>query len=137
MNFKHLYYQKKLCFLHKMLRSDNSIVASVMKFLYTVTGPDLAGGGLGPSHRHRRRGERGLPSPTIPPKNPRKYFLRANNVKFGHFPDKCHVKFGHFVNFFIHNFWLNVLPPPNLTHLLPYAYGPVLPVARQICANFW
>ena len=32
MNFKHLYYQKKLCFLHKMLRSDNSIVASVMKF---------------------------------------------------------------------------------------------------------
>jgi len=36
MNFKHLYYQKKLCFLHKMLRSDNSIVASVMKFLYTV-----------------------------------------------------------------------------------------------------
>ena len=32
MIFKHLYYQKKLCFLHKMLRSDNSIVASVMKF---------------------------------------------------------------------------------------------------------
>ena len=32
MNFKHLYYQKKLCFLHKMLPSDNSIIASVMKF---------------------------------------------------------------------------------------------------------
>jgi len=32
MNCKHLYYQKKLCFLHKMLRLDNSIVASVMKF---------------------------------------------------------------------------------------------------------
>ena len=30
MDFKHLYYQK-LRFLHKMLRSDNSIVASVMK----------------------------------------------------------------------------------------------------------
>jgi len=32
MNFKHLYHQKKLRFLHKMLRSNNSIVASVMKF---------------------------------------------------------------------------------------------------------
>jgi len=32
MNFKHLYHQKKLCFLHIMLRSDNSIIASVMNF---------------------------------------------------------------------------------------------------------
>jgi len=31
MNFEHLYYQKKLCFVHNMLRSDNSIVVSVMK----------------------------------------------------------------------------------------------------------
>ena len=26
-----LYYQKKLCFVHNMLRSDNSIIVSVMK----------------------------------------------------------------------------------------------------------
>ena len=31
MNFEHLYYQKKLCFVHNMLRSDNSIIVSVMK----------------------------------------------------------------------------------------------------------
>jgi len=31
-HFKHLYYQKKLRFLRKMLWSDNSIVASAMKF---------------------------------------------------------------------------------------------------------
>jgi len=37
MNFKHLYYQKKLCFLHKMLRWDNSIVASVChEICYTL-----------------------------------------------------------------------------------------------------
>ena len=31
MNFEHLYYQKKLCFVHNMLRSDNSIIVSVMR----------------------------------------------------------------------------------------------------------
>jgi len=31
MNFEHLYYQKKLRFVHNMLRSDNSIIVSVMK----------------------------------------------------------------------------------------------------------
>jgi len=31
MNFEHLYYQKKLCFVHNMLRLDNSIIVSVMK----------------------------------------------------------------------------------------------------------
>jgi len=31
MNFEHLYYQKKLCFVHNMLRSDNSIIVSVTK----------------------------------------------------------------------------------------------------------
>ena len=91
-------------------------------------GPDLAGGGLGPSHRRRRPGARGLPFPTTPPKSRKIFFFRANNVKFGHFPDKCRVKFGHFVNFTYIISGKNVLPPPNLTELLPYAYGPVLPV---------
>jgi len=31
MNFEHLYYQKKLCFVHNMLRSDNSVIVTVMK----------------------------------------------------------------------------------------------------------
>jgi len=31
MNFEHLYYQKKLCFVHDMLRLDNSIIVSVVK----------------------------------------------------------------------------------------------------------
>jgi len=31
MNFEHLYYQKKLCFVHNMLCLDNSIIVSVMK----------------------------------------------------------------------------------------------------------
>jgi len=29
-------YSKNLCLSHKMLRSNNSIIFSVMKFLYTV-----------------------------------------------------------------------------------------------------
>jgi len=28
---EHLYYQKKLCFVHNMLRSDNSIIVSDVK----------------------------------------------------------------------------------------------------------
>jgi len=31
MNFEHLYYQKKLCSVHNMLRLNNSIIVSVMK----------------------------------------------------------------------------------------------------------
>jgi len=31
MNFEHLYYQKKLCFVHNMLCSDNSIIVTVMR----------------------------------------------------------------------------------------------------------
>jgi len=33
MNFEYLYHQKKFCFLHNMLRSDNTIIVSVMRFL--------------------------------------------------------------------------------------------------------
>ena len=76
------------------------------------TGPDLAGGWPGAQpHRRRRWGARGLPSPTTPQKNPGK---------------KHNVKFGHFVNFSYIISGKNVLPPPNLTELLPYAYGLVL-----------
>ena len=31
MNFEHLYYQKKLCFVHNMLFSDNSVIVTVMR----------------------------------------------------------------------------------------------------------
>jgi len=31
MNFEHLYYQKKLCFVHNMLLSDNSVIVTVMR----------------------------------------------------------------------------------------------------------
>jgi len=31
MNSEHLYYQKKLCFVHNMLCSDNSVIVTVMR----------------------------------------------------------------------------------------------------------
>jgi len=31
MNFEHLYYQKKLCFVHNMLLPDNSVIVTVMR----------------------------------------------------------------------------------------------------------
>ena len=65
-------------------------------FVYRQTGPDLAGGRPGPSHRHR--GRKGPPPQKKQKKNPGKYFSGKPNVKFGHFSSKC-AKFGNFVNF--------------------------------------
>ena len=68
--------------------------------LPSLAGPDLGGGGLGPSPGQMSRG---CPFPPPPKKKFRKnIFLQENvgpNVKFGHISGKYCVKFEHFVNF--------------------------------------
>ena len=63
----------------------------------------------------------GFCSPHYTPKKSRKIF----------FSGKRNVKFGHFVNFS----YKNVLPPPNLTELLPYAYGLVLDYTLRLVSE--
>ena len=77
----------------------------------SFAGPDLAGGGLGPSP-----GQGVAPSPGQ--KIPEKYFSSGKrNVKFGHISGKYCVKFEHFVNF-SYTKGKNALPPQKLTVLL-------------------